>query len=263
MTTDIKNTNDSELIKVALESKEFDARIDEAVPHRIKINTELRKDMREIKDDFVDLILDTDERAHEILKRGNKTGDDDKQYIKDLRKAATKRFNIVRHIVHPNEGVTDPWHVNTLIEAFRLLVFANDSDGYSDYVTPLFEKLRDAGISISVNPDIAAENPRFNDKVKGMLQSIIKDIDTVQGEICQNADMIKKNIYMQVEDEIRKSKTNKKGISKSQFQKLVLAKANKQIQDSKRFENSRDKINKNEKNEIVSKSIVAEKVMTF
>ena len=248
------NTNE-EIVKIALESKDFDNRIDEAVPHRIKINTDLRNEMRNVKERFVNLIIKADPEIAKLV--GTRVKDEGaREKLKAAKRDAVEKFNIVKHIVHPNEGVKDPWRIKNIIQAFRILDFINSADSVK-------EELNDNGISLTNNEPINQENPYFDDNIRGELQAIVSDMDAVQGEICENADQIKKTIYDNIEEDIRKSKKNKNGISKSQFQKIVLTKANKQIQDNAKFETFRDKIANNESHDITSKKIVAEKVKTF
>ena len=254
------NTEKQAIIKMALESKDFDERINEAVPHRIKINTELRDKMKDVRRRFIDLMLMSESDTARILKSGKKIKDEnDRERMKEARRAAGEKFNIIKNIVHPNEGVKDPWHIKNIIEAFRILDFIDPT-----YTAEVKNSLRNGEISIKIDIPLQMQNEYFNKEgIHDELNSIVKDMDTVQGEICQNADEIKKTIFENVEDGIRKSKKNKNGISKSQFQKIVLTKANKQLQDKDKFEQFKEKISTNESNEIVGKQIVSEKVQTF
>lgn len=254
------NAEKQEIIKMALESKDFDERINEAVPHRIKINTELRDKMKSVKQRFINLMLMSEPDTARILKGGKKIKDElDRERMKEARRSAGEKFNIIKHIVHPNEGVKDPWHIKNIVEAFRIL----------DFVDPNFTAnvkyiLSNSKITINNDLPLQTQNDYFaKSEIHEELNSIVKDMDFVQGEICSNADEIKKTIFENVEDGIRKSKKNKNGISKSQFQKIVLTKANKQLQDKDKFEHFKDRVSSNESNEIVGKQIVSEKVKTF
>ena len=99
-------------------------------------------------------------------------------------------------------------------------------------------------------------NTAFKDEnIKAKMQQIFADANEIQGEICENADMIKKDIYEKLPVTIRFDKDlNKKGLKAGHFQALVKHKAMGMIKDKEKYtkyissqvENSNNNIDREE-----------------
>ena len=99
-------------------------------------------------------------------------------------------------------------------------------------------------------------HPFFADEnVRGKMQQIFMDADEVQGEMCAEADAIKKDIFQKLPTSVRYDKDlNKKGLKEGHFQALVRTKAMSLIKDKDKYtkyvssqvENSNNNIDREE-----------------
>lgn len=247
-------------LQTALTSEEFNKLIDEAVPYRVKINTELKEEMKDVRKHFIEYMISADPSVRAILKQKD-VSKADKKFIREKKKSAGELFGIVKRIVCPNPKAKDPWRIRTLAKAFRILEYASSED--VNYVGKLAGELAEDNLEVSSTKKLSEENSYFSTDNQPYLAELLNDVIRIQSDIFESTDKIKDEIYDEIEDGIRKSKENKCGISKSQFQKIVTGKANKEMFDAEKFEAKKEKLIESESNEIKSKEIVANKVKEF
>ena len=243
----------------AVNSQEFTDKIDEAAPYRVKIDTDYRREMREVKELFLKEKVKSDTKLQKILEKKKKMWEEDeKDYVKNQMKTFSREFQAVKKVIHPNkDGPEEAAQkiVNRVVEVAKILKYIG-----RDYITDAFEN---AGINIDI-PDLAAENPYFAQEGK---QEIMADIfdqaDEVQGQICQASDQIKITIFGELPDHIRyDSKDNKSGIKKGAFQKIVKAKAIKIEKSNEKATKFKEYQVKGAEAAIIAKQIEAEKTKT-
>lgn len=248
--------NNKAFIEQAVNSQEFTEKIDEAAPFRVKIDVDYRREMAEVKDLFVKEITKSDQKLQTILAKNKKLREEEEnEYVKVAYKKASKEFQAVKKIIHPNkDGPEEAAQklVDRVVEVAKMLKYIG-----KDYITTAFAN---AGIKIDI-PDLAVENPYFAKEGK---QEIVADIfdqaDEVQGRICQASDEIKIRIFDELPDFIKfDSKDNKNGIKKGAFQKIVKAKAIKIEKSGDKAAKFKEYQVKDAEAAIISKQIEAEK----
>jgi len=246
-----------DFINQALESKEFTDLIDEAAPYRVKIDTDYRREMKEVRDMFMDQKIKSDSKLQAIAAKSKKNCTPEEiEYANSAAKKANKEFNAVKRIIHPAKGTSEEAAkklVDRIVEVAKLLKYIGRTD--------IEDAFAAAGISITI-PALEDENSYFAQEGK---QDIIADIfnqaDEVQGQICQAADKVKIDLYGELPDNIRfDSKMNKKGIRSSQFVKLAKTKAIALEKSMEQFDKFKESQIKKNENELVAKQIEAEKI---
>lgn len=240
----------------AVNSQEFTDKIDEAAPYRVKIDTDYRREMKEVKDLFIKEVVKSDSKLQNILQKHKKNrSEEEVEYTKNVYKKAGREFQAVKKIIHPNkDGPVEAAQkiVDKVVEVAKILKYIG-----RDYLTTAFAN---AGINIDI-PDLAEENSYFAQNGK---QEIMADIfdqaDEVQGQICQASDQIKITIFGELPDHVRYDKeNNKNGIKKGAFQKIVKAKAIKIEKSNEKATKFKEYQVKGAEAAIIAKQIEAEK----
>lgn len=243
-------------IEAAVNSKEFTDKIDEAAPFRVKIDVDYRREMKEVKDMFMNEKIKSNPKLQAILKKKKKDMDENElSYAKEELKKASREFQAVKKIIHPNKG--EPQEaaqkiVDRVVDVAKILKYIG-----RDYLTEAFAN---AGISIEI-PDIGEENEYFaKEERREVLTDIFNQADEVQGQICQASDEIKIRIFGELPEHIRfDSKENKNGIKKGAFQKIVKSKAIAIEKSSEKATKFKEYQIKGAEAAIIAKQIEAEK----
>lgn len=245
-----------QFIEQAVNSQEFTDKIEEAAPFRVKIDVDYRREMKEVKDLFIDEMAKSDSKLQTILGKNKKDRDEaEVEYVKNLYKKARKEFQAVKKIIHPNkDGPEEAAQklVDRVVEVAKMLKYIG-----KDYITAAFAN---AGIKIDI-PDLAVENPYFAKEGKHeIVADIFDQADEVQGQICRASDEIKIRIFGELPDHIRfDPKENKNGIKKGAFQKIVKAKAIKIEKSGEKADKFKEYQVKGAEAAIIAKQIEAEK----
>ena len=214
-----------------LSNSEFSECIDNAAPYRVKIIQDIGPQMKEIQDEYINLMIEANWRdvakILEALKKDKKDADAKAAYT-EWRKNTMKLFRATLKTIHPNENQTPS--IGMLYIAGSLLTYIDRSDLIYD------------------NPNVDSNNDlifkRFEDinsffnnaDIKARMQQIFIDADDVQGQMCEAADEIKKNIYEQLPTNVKFDKElNKNGIKQNQFGTLVRHKAMSLIKDKEKY----------------------------
>lgn len=220
-----------ETLDAIVNNSEFSECINEAAPHRVKIIQDLTPQMKEVQDAYVQLLIDANYRnVKDILDKLklDKKDETAKEDYAKWRKSAMNLFRATLKTIHPNENQIPS--ISLLYRAGSLLAYIEREDlilGNENYDkdNPLkFKKFDEM-------------NPYFkNNDAKEKMKQIFADADEIQGEICQNADMIKKDIYEKLPVNVRFDKEmNKKGLKPGHFQTLVKHKAMGMIKDKDKY----------------------------
>lgn len=219
-----------ETLDEIINNSEFSECIADAAPHRVKIIETLAPKMKELQNDYVEMMVKADYLSvADILaklKLDKKDAEAKAEYAK-WRKKVMDEFHATLKAIHPNEGQTPS--VGSIYLAGRMLNYI----GRSDIVTAV---LQDKNITMKFS-DLADGNEYFaNPDTKAMLVDIFQQADETQGEICENADKIKKDIYDMLPTELKfDSKTNKRGLKQANFCALVRHKAMGMIKDQDKY----------------------------
>ena len=220
-----------EELESIINNPEFSECINGAAPHRVKIMQDLGPQMKEVQDDFLQTMIAADwcgiKSTMEKLKQ-DKTDESAKDEYARWKKKVMNMFRATLKTIHPNENQVPS--IGTLYVAGSLLTYIGKEDlitGNENYDknSPLkFRKLEDM-------------NSFFDDEnVRGKMQQIFMDADEVQGEMCENADAIKKEWFMKLPTSVRYDKElNKKGLKESHFQALVKHKAVGMVKDKDKY----------------------------
>ncbi len=239
-----------EMLESILNNKEFNECINGAAPHRVKIMQDLTPQMKEVQDDFLQTMIAADwngiKAVMEKLKQDKKDAEARDDYAK-WKKRVMGIFRSTLKTIHPNENQVPS--IGMLYVAGSMLAYIGKSDlitGNENYDAdnPLkFKKLEDV-------------NPFFDDdNVRAKMKQIFMDADEVQGEMCSNADAIKKDWFMKLPPTVRFDKdTNKRGLKEGHFGALVRHKAMGILKDKDRYtkyinnqvENSNNNIDREE-----------------
>lgn len=253
----------NDAVEAALKSKEFTDKIDEAVPYRVKINTEYCEDMKNVRNALNTVLVKGDKRYSELVqKKMNKSiSEEEMNELKSIKAGFNKRFVAMRRIIHPNKpGSTTDDAVDLLVKKTKDLVSIAQVLKFAG-IADVQKRMNDAGISIQI-PDLESENEYYKvDGVKDTVTDLCGKVDEVQGAICQAADEIKITLFEQLPANIRYSKEeNKKGIKPSQFQNIVKTKATKEIKGEDKFRELKEKQAANGNMSIIAKSIETAKI---
>ena len=156
------------------------------------------------------MVLDPDQEAKEAYAR--------------WKKGTMNLFRATLKVIHPNENQVPG--IGMLYVAGSLLEYI----GKGDLITGNENYDKDNPLKFKKFEDIV---PFFKDEnARGKMQQIFLDADEIQGEMCTNADMIKKEIFMKLPTSVRYDKElNKKGLKEGHFQALVKHKAMGMVKD--------------------------------
>lgn len=214
-----------------LSDSNFNSCIDDAAPYRVKIIQDITPQMKEIQQEYINLMIEAD--YHDVssimskLKLDKKDEQAKAEYAK-WKKDAMNLFRATLKTIHPNENQTPS--IGMLYKAGSLLIYIDREDlitGNSNYDTncPLkFKKFEDL-LPFFKSPG-----------AKARMQQLFIDADDVQGQMCQNADMIKKTIYENLPNNVKFDKElNKGGIKQNHFCALVRHKAMGMIKDKAKY----------------------------
>ena len=213
----------AEEVKDYVHSDEFKQTLEKAAPSRMKIMTELTPEMKDIKGDFVDYMMSA-----------AKDSDEDE---KVLQKRFRKIFKKVVDYHHYQGGwptPDSPAKLETLAEnveyALKYLDFAQ--------IREFRDRLEAHGIFIddTKSKTLKDDYPNLNEKTWQNLRDMLDDGSACQGKICNTADEIKINIFENdIPEEVRFSKSNKCGIKKGPFNKMVTAEAMKKVKSDEKM----------------------------
>lgn len=239
-----------EALESILNNSDFTECINEAAPYRVKIIQDISPQMREVQDEFLQTMISANHKGvakiMEKLKQDKKDAEAKEEYSR-WKKSTMNLFRATLKTIHPNENQIPS--IGMLYVAGSLLTYIGREDlitGNENYDVdnPLkFKKFED------INPFFADDN------VKAKMQQIFADADEIQGELCQNADMIKKDIFQKLPASVKFDKDlNKKGLKEGHFQALVRHKAMGIIKDKDKYtkyissqvENSNNNIDREE-----------------
>ena len=213
---------DEDFINAAIESKEFTDLIDEAAPFRVKIDTDYRREMKEVQDMYADQMFKANPKLHSIMQKPKKNRQPDEiEYANKEIKKIRREFGAVKKIIHPNKGSSEEAAqklVDRIAEVAKMLKYIGKIDMEAIFAN--------AGIKVEI-PDLADENSYFGKEgSREIMADVFQQADEVQGQICQAADKVKIELYNELPDTIRfDAKDNKKGIRPAQFVKLAKTKA--------------------------------------
>lgn len=220
-----------EELESIINNPEFSECINEAAPYRVKIIQDIGPQMREVQEDFLQTMIAADHRGvskiMERLKQDKKDAEAKEEYAK-WKKSTMNLFRATLKTIHPNENQIPS--IGMLYIAGSLLQYIGKEDLITsnenyDKDSPLkFKKLEDT-------------NPFFaDDNVRAKMQQIFMDADDVQTQMCENADMIKKDIFQKLPTSVRYDKElNKKGLKEGHFGALVRHKAMGMIKDKEKY----------------------------
>ena len=220
-----------EALDSIINNSEFTECINEAAPYRVKIMQDIAPQMKEVQDEFLHTMIAADwkgvSKIIERLKQDKKDEDAKDAYSK-WKKGVMNIFRATLKTIHPNENQIPS--IGMLYTAGSMLTYIGKEDlivgnENFDKDNPLkFKKLEDV-------------NQSFNDEnVRGKMQQIFMDADEIQGMMCENADMIKKDIFMKLPTSVRYDKElNKSGLKEGHFQALVKHKAMGMIKDKEKY----------------------------
>lgn len=220
-----------ETLNCILNNSEFTDCINEAAPYRVKIMQDLTPQMKEVQDDFLQTMITANwnnvKAINDKLKLNKKDIEAKEEYAL-WKKKTMNLFRAALKTIHPNENQVPS--IGMLYVAGSILTYIEREDlitGNENYDAnnPLkFKKFEEI-------------NPYFdNDIVRGKMKQIFMDADEIQGEICKNADMIKKDVYEKLPINVKFDKDiNKRGLKESHFQALVKHKAMGMIKDKETY----------------------------
>ena len=239
-----------EALESILNNSEFTECINEAAPYRVKIIQDISPQMREVQDEFLQTMISANHKGvakiMERLKQDKKDEEAKDEYSR-WKKSTMNLFRATLKTIHPNENQVPS--IGMLYVAGSLLTYI----GREDLITGNENYDKDNPLKFKKFEDI---NPFFNDdNVKAKMQQIFLDADEIQGELCTNADMIKKDIFQKLPASVKFDKDlNKKGLKEGHFQALVRHKAMGLIKDKDKYtkyissqvENSNNNIDREE-----------------
>lgn len=226
-------------LSTIINNKEFDERISEASEYQIKIIDELKPQLKELKERFIQQLIEIDfnsiKSIYEIVKKKkNKADGEVKQKYNDFLKKSNKIFKACINVLI-NEELAKPQSINNIYVAGEMLRAIGYNYIVARYSNFDFKKIQEI------------ENDK---KANDLISYIISEAVKTELEIRKNTEMIKIDIFGNLPDEVRYDKDdNPNGIKGNNFQKLVRHKAIGCISDTKKFtkyiSNQIDKDNQN------------------
>ena len=220
----------TEILNRIINDSEFTDCIADAAPYRVKIIQDIAPRMKELQKEYYDLMVDVDydDVSHILAKlKLDKKDENAKLDLATWRKKIMDIFRATLKSIHPNENQVPS--IGMIYKAGKMLNFI----GRNDIVESVLE---DKNITINFKP-LEEINQKFsNPDVKTKLTYIFQQADECQGEMCKNADMIKKDIYDRLPTSVMYNKdTNKKGLKPTHFGTLVRHKAMSIIKDADKY----------------------------
>lgn len=220
-----------EMLDAVLSNPEFTDCINEAAPYRVKIMKDITPQMKEVQDAYIQLMVEADwhgvKQILDKLKLDKKDEDAKDQYAQ-WKKRTMGLFRATLKTIHPNENQVPS--IGMLYVAGSMLEYI----GKGDLITGNENVDKDAPLKFKKLEDL---NPYFKDPdVKARMVQLFQDADEVQGEMCTNADMIKKDIYQKLPVSVRYDKDlNKKGLKEGHFSALVKHRAMGMVKDKETY----------------------------
>ena len=220
-----------EMLDAVLNNSEFTDCINEAAPYRVKIIKDITPQMKEVQDTFLQLMIEADYKGvKQIIDKLklDKKDEDAKEKYAVWKKKVMGLFRAALKTIHPNENQVPS--IGMLYVAGSLLEYIGKSElitGNENYDlnSPLkFKKFDEL-------------NDYFkDDDVRARMIQIFQDADEIQGEMCENSDMIKKDLYEKLPVAARYDKDlNKHGLKANHFCALVRHKAMGMIKDKESY----------------------------
>lgn len=214
-----------------LSDSEFNECIDNAAPYRVKIIQDISPQMKEIQEEFLHLMIEANHKNVSVilkkLEQDKKDAEAKDEYSK-WKKNTMNLFRATLKTIHPNENQIPS--IGMLYIAGSLLTYieredlilGNENVDKNNVLT--FKKFED------INEFFKKQD------IKDRMKQIFIDADDIQGQMCENADMIKKDIYDRLPNNIKYDKElNKGGIKQNQFCALVKHKAMGMIKDKEKY----------------------------
>lgn len=246
-----------DIVKEILENEDFNNSIEEAYPYQIKLNSDLRKNMKDVSTQYVEFMFKSNPEMQEISKKKKKNRTEDEQEkLKSFYKATRKRFGSIMRYSHPKNG-KDPVAplVEKLVDICQILKYLGKDD--------IEQRMRDMGLDMHI-PTLEETCPFYaNEDNKELMIDIFKQADDVQTKVDDVNHTIDNQIYSTLDSNIIfDPAANPEGITKQQFRKLVKTRA-KQVENPDKFDDFIEKqISKDEAN-LVSSQVVLEKQKQF
>ena len=208
-----------EEIKDFIHSDEFKEIIQKASSHRLSILTSYVPEMKDIKQEFIDYMIESS--------KVNKEDEVSKEDEKELKKKFGRIFKRLVDYTHYIGGYPRPETPSKLdvladnVEiALKYLEFAHDQSFKT--------KLAERGIFIDEKKTkkLTDDYPQLNAETWENFKSMIDDGSDCQGKICSESDKIKNDIFENdLPEEVKFSKENKAGLKTGTFNKMVNAEA--------------------------------------
>lgn len=239
-----------EALESIINNPDFNECINEAAPYRVKIIQDIGPQMKEVQEDFLQVMVSANwgnvKPILEKLKEDKKDAEAKDDYAR-WKKKVMKVFRSTLKTIHPNENQVPG--IGMLYVAGPMLTYI----GKEDLITGNENYDKDCPLKFKKLEDI---NSFFaDDNVRGKMQQIFMDADEIQGEMCEAADAIKISIFQKLPASVRYDKdVNKKGLKEGHFQALVRHKAMGVIKDKDKYtkyisgqvENSNNNIDREE-----------------
>lgn len=221
-----------ETINSIVNNEEFDECIKDAVPLRVKIVQDLTPQMKEIKKDYENLMVEFDYKGVSSIMAKLKLDKKDetaKLDYKMWKKSIMNLFNATLKCIQSIKD--DKISIGLLYKAGKMLNYIDRSDIVSKALH-IDEDYQ--GISFKAFEDT---NPNFSsDDAKNRMKFIFKDADEVQSEIVENMDTIKVDIYDRLPSDVKyDKKLNKSGIKSGNFNQIVRNKAMGILKDKDKY----------------------------
>ena len=220
-----------EMLNAVLSNSEFTDCINEAAPYRVKIIKDIGPQMKEVQDTYIQLMVEANHNnVKEILdklKLDKKDAEAKDRYAK-WKKKTMGLFRATLKTIHPNENQVPSigmlYVAGSLLEYIGKYELVTGNENY-DKNSPLkFKKFEDINSFFK------------DDDVKARMVQIFQDADEIQGEMCENSDKIKKDIYDNLPATVRYDKDlNKHGLKQNHFCALVKHKAMGIIKDKESY----------------------------
>jgi hypothetical protein len=247
----------NEIVKEILDNENFHNSIEEAYPYQIKLNGDLRKDMKDVSTQYIEFMFKSNPEIQAISKKKKKERTESEQEkLKNFYKLTKKRFNSIMRYSHPRNG-KDPVAplVEKLVDICQILKYLEKDD--------IEQRIRNMGLDMHI-PTLEETDPFYADQDnKDLMIDIFNQADNVQTKVDDINHTINDQIYSTLDTNIIfDSEVNPEGITKQQFRKLVKTRA-KQVENPDKFDEYIEKqISKDEAN-LVSSQVVIEKQKQF
>lgn len=247
----------NDIVKEILENEDFNKSIEEAYPYQIKLNGDLRKDMKDVSTQYIEFMFKSNPEIQAISKKKKKERTESEQEkLKNFYKLTKKRFNSIMRYSHLRNG-KDPVAplVEKLVDICQILKYLEKDD--------IEQRIRNMGLDMHI-PTLEETDPFYaNPETKDLMIDIFNQADNVQTKVDDVNHTINDQIYSTLDTNIIfDSQVNPEGITKQQFRKLVKTRA-KQVENPDKFDDFIEKqISKDEAN-LVSSQVVLEKQKQF